>query len=113
MKNCVVVGGGLCGLFSAIILADKFENVYVIESDQSCGGLLKSVTDDAGVVYDQGTHIPNSTMIDEIDDILFGDEENRSKNWNTLGRLKTCLTIKPYQLRKKYKILLFFLHHNE
>ena len=28
MTSCVVVGGGTCGLFSSIILADKFDKVY-------------------------------------------------------------------------------------
>ena len=89
MKNCIVVGGGLCGLFSAIVLADKFEKVTLIEASDTCGGLLKSVTDDAGVIYDQGTHIPNTTMIPEIDDILFGPENEREQHWNNLGKLKT------------------------
>lgn len=89
MKNCIIVGGGLCGLFSAILLADKFDQVTLIEASDTCGGLLKSVKDDAGVVYDQGTHIPNTTMIPEIDDILFGPESEREKYWNNLGALKT------------------------
>lgn len=89
MDSCVVVGGGLCGLFSSIILADKFDSVTVIETANECGGLLKSIKDEAGIVYDQGTHIPNTTLIPEIDDILFGPENDRATNWNTLGRLKT------------------------
>lgn len=89
MKSCVVVGGGLCGLFSAIVLADKFHKVTLVESASECGGLLKSVTDEHGVVYDQGTHIPNTTLNEEIDYILFGDEATREEQWNKLGRLKT------------------------
>lgn len=89
MENCVVVGGGLCGLFSSILLADKFKNVYIIDIEKVCGGLLKSTVDDKGIIYDQGTHIPNTTMIPEIDNILFGPEEERHKNWNNLGPLKT------------------------
>jgi len=90
MKNCIVVGGGLCGLFSAIILADKFEQVTIIESEEKCGGLLRSVQDDQGIFYDQGTHLPNTTLIPEVDHILFGDEQDREKNWHNLGRLKTA-----------------------
>lgn len=89
MNNCIVVGGGLCGLFSSIILADKFKNVYVIDSDEHCGGLLKSVKDELGIVYDQGTHIPNTTGIEEVDNILFGSESQRSQHWQDLGKLKT------------------------
>ena len=89
MKNCVVVGGGLSGLFSSILLADVFENVYLVETEKTCGGLLRSVQDEAGVIYDQGSHIPNTTMRPEIDNILFGIESVRDKAWNKLGRLKT------------------------
>ncbi|WP_448213110.1 NAD(P)-binding protein [Colwellia sp. MEBiC06753] len=89
MSNCIVVGGGLCGLFSAILLADKFDNVTVIESAKSCGGLLKSVSDDAGVIYDQGTHIPNTTGISAIDNILFGDKTQLSSHWLEIPKLKT------------------------
>ena len=87
MKNCVVVGGGLCGLFSAILLAERCQSVTLIESAPSCGGLLKSVRDDQGVVYDQGTHIPNTTGIDEIDTILFGDEDTIRDNWYVIDEL--------------------------
>ena len=87
MKNCVVVGGGLCGLFSAILLAERCQSVTLIESAPSCGGLLKSVRDDQGVVYDQGTHIPNTTGIDEIDTILFGDEATIRDNWYVIDEL--------------------------
>lgn len=89
MSNCIIVGGGLCGLFSSILLADKFENVYVIDSDENCGGLLKSVKDELGIVYDQGTHIPNTTGVEEIDNILFGVQSQRSQHWQNLGKLKT------------------------
>jgi len=89
MNNCIIVGGGLCGLFSSILLADKFKKVYVVDSDKHCGGLLKSVKDELGIVYDQGTHIPNTTGIEKIDNILFGPESERSQHWLDLGKLKT------------------------
>lgn len=83
--NCVVAGGGLCGLLSSILLADRFEKVYVIEKDDQCGGLLRSAEDYRGVVYDLGTHIPESTSIPEIDRILIGSEEEIRKHWTDLG----------------------------
>jgi protoporphyrinogen oxidase len=87
---CVIVGGGICGLYSAILLADKFDHVYLIEKDSECGGLLKSVSDSDGNYYDQGTHIPNLLQVKEIDDILFGKEENRHDDWNYIGRPRTA-----------------------
>jgi len=91
MKNehCIIVGGGICGLFSSILLADKFKNVTLIEKDVENGGLLKSVKDDHGEIYDQGTHVPNTTLVPEIDNILFGDETTRDEFWHDLGKLKT------------------------
>jgi len=88
-NNCIIVGGGICGLFSSILLADKFDNVYLIEKDSACGGLLKSIKDDCGVIYDQGTHIPNTTLVPDIDNILFGKQKDRSRYWNNLGKLKS------------------------
>lgn len=89
MKNehCIIAGGGICGLFASILLADKFRHVSIIEKEALCGGLLRSITDDNGVVYDQGTHVPNSTLIPEIDNILFGSETTRKDHWNELGIL--------------------------
>jgi protoporphyrinogen oxidase len=88
-ENCVIAGSGICGIFASILLADIFDNVYVIEKEGTCGGLLKSVTDDAGITYDQGTHVPNTTLIPEIDDILFGKENERHALWHELGKLRT------------------------
>jgi len=87
--NCIVVGGGICGIFSAILLADKFTHVYLIEKDDECGGLLKSVQDANGNIYDQGTHVPNNTFIPEIDEILFGNKSLQDENWSNLGKPRT------------------------
>ena len=89
MKSCVVVGGGICGLFSSIVLADKFDKVFLVEQNTECGGLLQSVKDNSGVYYDQGPHIPNITGVDQIDNILFGPKQVRDKNWFKIKNLKT------------------------
>ncbi|PAJ75127.1 hypothetical protein CJF42_06450 [Pseudoalteromonas sp. NBT06-2] len=88
-KNCIIAGGGICGLFASILLADKFENVILIEKESQLGGLLKSISLDGGVTFDQGTHVPNTTMIPEIDDILFGREDERNLHWHDLGKLRS------------------------
>ncbi|SFC24613.1 NAD(P)-binding protein [Pseudoalteromonas denitrificans] len=88
-NNCIIAGGGICGLFSAILLTDYFENVYIIEKESECGGLLKSIKLPNGAIFDQGTHVPNTTLIPEIDNILFGKEEERHLYWNDLGKLRS------------------------
>jgi protoporphyrinogen oxidase len=87
MSSYVVVGAGICGLTAAILLAKKFDKVTLIEQASHCGGLLQTVTDDAGHSYDQGTHIPETTGIKEIDDILFCDQH--SQQWQPVEKLRT------------------------
>ena len=87
-KTAVIVGGGLTGIIGAILLADKFESVYIIEKDPFCGGLLKSTEDNLGISYDLGTHIPSETLIPEIDQILFGSNKDFIKKWTRFEYLK-------------------------
>ncbi len=89
MTRAIVVGGGISGLVSSLLLAQKFDDVMVIEAAPECGGLLRSITDNNGNYFDQGTHIPDLTGIDEIDHFLFGTEANRSQNWNKYDYLNT------------------------
>lgn len=87
MSSYVVVGAGICGLTAAILLAKRFDKVILVEQAPHCGGLLQTVTDDAGHSYDQGTHIPETTGIKEIDDILFC--EQHSQKWQPIDKLRT------------------------
>ena len=88
MRTCAVVGGGICGITASILLRKHYDRVVLIEQSESLGGLLNSVADDAGNYYDQGTHIPASTGVAEIDEILFNLPQF-SKNWHTFTQLKT------------------------
>ncbi|MCZ2721217.1 NAD(P)-binding protein [Marinomonas sp. 15G1-11] len=88
MKTCAVVGGGICGITASILLRRYYDRVVLIEQSSSLGGLLNSVTDEAGHFYDQGTHIPASTGINEIDEILF-NHPHFETNWHPLNPLKT------------------------
>ncbi|QTL34228.1 NAD(P)-binding protein [Pseudoalteromonas viridis] len=90
MKQAVVVGGGVCGLVAAYLLSKHFEQVILIEQSERCGGLLNSVHDASGIYYDQGTHIPNPTGVDELDDFLFSlPTQAPDFNWINIPELRT------------------------
>ena len=89
MTSAVVVGGGISGLVAGLLLKKSYENVTIIEASPHFGGLLRSVQDDHGIWYDQGTHIPDLTKIDEVDDILFGDVLDQANSWHHYDHLPT------------------------
>lgn len=86
MESIVVVGGGIVGLVSSILLKNKNNSVYLIEQDEKLGGLLKSITYKNEVSFDFGTHIPRQTGIKDLDDILFGHFS--VSDWNSYNYLK-------------------------
>jgi len=58
MKKCVVIGGGIAGLTSAVYLSKAGFNVEVIESSNKLGGRAYSFKDEkTGSVIDNGQHI--------------------------------------------------------
>ena len=70
MKTAVVVGGGIAGILSAILLKKRFEEVYLIEKGKTLGGLLKSYRNQDGIEFDYGTHFLRETGIPQLDKIL-------------------------------------------
>lgn len=86
MKSVIIVGGGITGLLSAIMLKDHYESVYLLEKEDKCGGLLRSVKNNDDIYFDMGTHIPVETLVSEVDDILF--EEMNNGKWNVLPNLE-------------------------
>ncbi len=87
MRRAVVVGAGISGLLASFLLKKKFDEVMIIENSEYTGGLLRSVQDDAGLFYDQGTHIPDLTGIKVVDEIIFGPEEKRKTDWYEYSHL--------------------------
>jgi protoporphyrinogen oxidase len=71
--NIVVIGGGLAGIFSALMYSKKKLNVVLVEKDDNLGGLLRSQILFKGMHFDFGTHFLTQTGIKELDDILFHD----------------------------------------
>lgn len=67
----VIVGGGITGLFTAILLLKKVkgEEIILVEKDK-IGGLLKSFNYEKFGYFDVGTHIPAETGEKLIDEIL-------------------------------------------
>lgn len=82
----VVVGGGIAGILSALLLREKYENVYLIEREPKLGGLLSSVHSPDGDSFDYGTHYLVNTGHEKIDSLLFPEEWRR--NWIPLPFLK-------------------------
>ncbi|MED4780396.1 NAD(P)-binding protein [Brevibacillus choshinensis] len=86
MEKVVVVGGGIAGLVASILLTKSANQVYLIEREESCGGLLRSFQNEDGVNFDYGTHVLSETRIDELDAVLFEDMDERG--WETFDILK-------------------------
>jgi protoporphyrinogen oxidase len=84
MNDCIVAGGGISGLFAAILAKEHCDNVTVIESEASCGGLLRSWQNDDGVVFDFGTHIPCETAYEPINNILFKGMYENPEQWTSM-----------------------------
>jgi len=80
MSTAVVVGSGVVGLLSAILLKRNYDQVLLIEKAKTCGGLLSSINHE-GYNYDFGTHVPTLTNNEKLDEILFGDQATRDKYW--------------------------------
>lgn len=84
-RKIIVVGSGVAGMISAILLQKKFGNVYLIEQEKKIGGLFCSKKF-YGLSFDQGSHFIKATGIKTLDKIItYGMNK---KNWNMLGNLK-------------------------
>lgn len=72
--NAVVVGGGVAGLTAALLLAEGGgHNVYLIEREESLGGLWQTVTNERGETFTLGIHMAEQTGIQPLDEMLYGD----------------------------------------
>jgi protoporphyrinogen oxidase len=67
MTRAVVVGGGIAGMYAALLLRKKHSDVVLIEAGKGLGGLLDSWQNDEGDFFDFGTHFISGTQIPEID----------------------------------------------
>ena len=86
-KNIIVVGGGLVGMISALLIKKKFKNVCLIEQSKNLGGLFISRKLYKDLYFDYGSHFIRETGIKPLDKLIFGEELN-FKKWHLLGNLR-------------------------
>ena len=85
-QNAVIVGSGISGLTAALMLKEKFANVYLVERENDFGGLLRSVKSENGEIFDYGTHVAHQTANPELNDLLFGNLD--FSEWNKIEALR-------------------------
>lgn len=80
MKKVLVVGGGIAGIYSSILLQKKGYQVTLVDSAPKLGGLLNSIDYENGDTFDYGTHFIAGAEDPEIDSIILN--EQFQKTWN-------------------------------
>lgn len=74
MGLTAIVGAGLSGILAAHLSRQQGDEVILIEADDGCGGLLRSINVN-DYWFDQGTHFVSETGDDVIDRFLFEDKK--------------------------------------
>ena len=81
--HTVVLGGGICGLAAGLTLAERGEQVTVLEAQDFIGGLATTLRDSSGAGYDFGPHAyhaRNKRVLDLFKQIAYDGFPARAKN---------------------------------
>lgn len=88
MKKCIVVGGGIVGILSALLLKDRYDEVILVEEKDQVGGLLSSTKVD-GIPFDYGAHFPNLLSNQRVNELLYGDTDSEGSIWQKFPYLQS------------------------
>ena len=83
MEHTVVLGGGICGLAAGFSLAERGEQVTVLEAQHFLGGLATTLRGKTGAGYDFGPHAyhaRNQRVLDMFKEIAHDGFPARHKN---------------------------------
>jgi protoporphyrinogen oxidase len=72
--STIILGGGIAGILSALILAKQGIKVTIIEKEPMLGGLLNSAYHYNDYAFDYGTHFLTTTGISALDNLLFNKD---------------------------------------
>ena len=83
MGHTAIIGGGICGLAAGLTLAERGEQVTVLEAQDFLGGLATTLRGDTGAGYDFGPHAyhaRNQRVLDLFKEIAHDGFPARAKN---------------------------------
>jgi protoporphyrinogen oxidase len=83
MGHTAVIGGGICGLAAGLTLAERGQQVTVLEAQDFLGGLATTLRGDTGAGYDFGPHAyhaRNQRVLDLFKEIAYDGFPARAKN---------------------------------
>ncbi|HLQ04503.1 MAG TPA: FAD-dependent oxidoreductase, partial [Verrucomicrobiae bacterium] len=83
MPHTVVIGGGICGLAAGLTLAERGQQVTVLEAQDFLGGLAATLRGTTGAGFDFGPHAyhaRNQRVLDLFKEIAYDGFPARAKN---------------------------------
>ena len=86
MRTNVILGGGFTGLFSALVLSEKFnlKDIIVIEASPYVGGAYRGIKFDENQYFDYGPHLYYESCNEEVNELVLSVMKN--EDWKFLEK---------------------------